>query len=659
MKLPGFPVAQPGETLASVVARHLARTSTPKVRHLKLLGLRIASASSLIPHDLRPFVSILPQGHPWEGAPELIARDHTLIPLFLHFAHPKRAAETLTAIATGGSTNPAATLGITVTQSRSLQHACKFCPDCFAHDLKTLGYPVLYRQHQPPFVRMCAAHARPLHSSCVYCQSTRKAASMWQVAGHCGCANPLTPPLFETGLDARMEAGWLWLSQQVSTLLAAPVPSEPIAAHLFTALRIGGFAATRGGLDSTAMTEALLNRFGEPLLQELGVGSWYEPQPCKHRPSRVLTRSAIDGRRIPNVLRMLLLTRLITDDVTTLWDPAAPEPMQRMDRLPAGYGHRSSHGRTHLDTRAISSALDAAEGKITVAAQRLGVHSHVLAADMRRHSLRLPLPPLTARRLGASHIAAVRDALRQGIPKNEIAQRYAVSDWSILLIELDQPELGTAHREATIARQREKHREALLSFLRSSPRETRHTFAIRHAGAYDWLRAYDRNWLDGHIPDPVRNSHKKPRIARKDWHQLDQAAASTIRRTAHEELTKPDRPTRLTRTRLLSAAGALSAMSRGIQHRYPCATTEAGRLAETREQFQRRTIRWALNRYAEQWGAISTNQLRRVARLPAGRLIEHRDYVIEVATEMGLLFDARCALAPWHQGPAGDASTPV
>ncbi len=69
MKLPGFPIAQPGETLASVVARHLARTSTPKARHLKLLGLRIASASSLIPHDLRPFVSILPQGHPWEVAP--------------------------------------------------------------------------------------------------------------------------------------------------------------------------------------------------------------------------------------------------------------------------------------------------------------------------------------------------------------------------------------------------------------------------------------------------------------------------------------------------------------------------------------------------------------------------------------------------------------
>lgn len=649
MRLPGFPIAQPGETLASVVARHLVRSSTPKVRHLKLLGLRIASASSLIPHDLRPFVSILPSGHPWEDAPERIARDHTLIPLFLHFAHPKRTAETLTTIANGGSKNPAATLGITVTQSRSLQNAAKFCPDCVAHDLKILGYPVLYRQHQPPFVRMCAAHARPLHFSCVRCQSTRKAVSMWQIAGRCGCDDPLTPPLFEMGLDTQMEGGLLWLSQQVSAILAAPIPSEPIAAHLFTALRNGGFEATHGGLDSTAMIEALLDRFGEPLLREFGVGGWCESQPCKLRPSRVLTRSAIDGRRIPNVLRMLLLTRLMTDDIKTLWDQIAPESMQRMDHLPVGYGQRSSNGRKHLDARAISSALDAADGKITVAAQHLGVHSHALASDMRRHGIRLPLPPITALRLGAKCLTAVRSALRQGMPKYKIAQQFDVSAWLILLIELDQPKLGTAHREATIARQREKHREALLSFLRSNPRKTRHTFAIRHAGAYDWLREYDRDWLDGHIPDPVRNGHKETRMARKDWHQLDQAAASTVRGTAHEELTKSDRPIRLTRTRLLSAAGALSAMSRCTQHRYPCATTEAGRLAETREQFLRRTIRWALSRYAEQGGAISINQLRRVARLPAGQLIEHRDYVIEVATELGLFFDARCALAPWHQ----------
>lgn len=649
IRLPGFPTAQPGETFASVVARHLARSSTPKVRHLKLLGLRIASASSLIPYDLRPFVSILPTGHPWEGAPERIARDHTLVPLFLHFAHPKRVAKTLTTIVNGDSTNPAATLGITVSQSQSLQHGGKFCPECFARDLKTLGYPVLYRQHQPPFVRMCADHARPLHSNCVHCHSTRKAVGMWQVAGRCGCDDPITPHLFEMGLDAQMDAGRLWLSQQVSTLLAAPIPSEPIAAHLFSALRNGGFSAMRGGLDSTAITEALLDHFGEPLLRELGVGDWCESQPCKYRPGRVLTRGALDGRRIPNILRMLLLTRLITDDITTLWEPIAPEPKQRINHLPTGYGWRSSNGRKHLDAQDISAALDLSDGKITVAARHLSVSSYILASDMRRHGMRLPLSQAAARRLGAKCVADVRRALRQGVPKYDIEQRFDISEWSMLLIELDQPELGTAHREATIDQQREKHREALLSFLCNNPSKTRNTFAIDHAGAYDWLREYDRDWLYDKIPGPIRSGRNKKRTARKDWHNLDQDAVSIIRHTVREELNKLDRPIRLTQTRLLLTAGALSAMSRNNQHRYLYAKTEAEHLAETKEQFLKRTIRWALYKYSQHHIPISVNQLRRVARLPARQLIEQRDYVIEVSAELGLTFDARCSLAPWNQ----------
>ena len=472
---------------------------------------------------------------------------------------------------------------------------------------------------------------------------------MWQLAGRCGCDDPHTPPLFETKLDTRTEEAWLWLSRQVSTLLATPIPSAPIAAHLFTTLKNSGFAATRGGLDPSSMIEALLDCFGEALLRELGVGSWYESSPRKHRPGRVLTRSAIDGRRIPNVLHMLLLTRLVTADIATLQNPIASNSLQRMDRQPTGYGRRASSVRESIDKQAVVSALEVAKGKFTVAAQHLGVHSQALASDMRRHGLRLPLPPNTAKRLGATRIAAVRDALKQGIPKNDIAQQYAISAWALLLIELDQPELGAAHREATVARQRDKHRNALLSFLHGNPKGTRYAFTLQHTGAYDWLREYDRAWLDEHLPDPAPGARKETRKARKDWHQLDLVAAAVVRRTAHEELAQSDRPTRLTRTRLLSAAGALSAMSRDTQHRHPSATAEAAHLAETREQFLRRTIRWALNQYAKQHVAISINQLRRVARLPPGQLIEQRDYVIELAAELGLLFDARCVLAPWHR----------
>jgi hypothetical protein len=81
MNLPGFPVAQHGETFASVIARYLERSAGARLQLLKLFGLYFASPSSVVPPSLRRFASILPPGHPWEGAPEVIAKDHTLLPL--------------------------------------------------------------------------------------------------------------------------------------------------------------------------------------------------------------------------------------------------------------------------------------------------------------------------------------------------------------------------------------------------------------------------------------------------------------------------------------------------------------------------------------------------------------------------------------------------
>jgi hypothetical protein len=73
---------------------------------------------------------------------------------------------------------------------------------------------------------------------------------------------------------------------------------------------------------------------------------------------------------------------------------------------------------------------------------------------------------------------------------------------------------------------------------------------------------------------------------------------------------------------------------------------EAERVAETKEQFMRRTIRWALNELARGRKAISMTQLCRLTNVRPRQLVENRAYIVEVATELDLPFDARCALAP-------------
>jgi len=647
MNLPGFPVAQRGEMLASVVARYLERSAGAKLRLLKLFGLYLASPCSVIPRHLRQLASTLPPGHPWEGAPEVIAKGHTLLPLLLHFAHPKRGSAALRNVVSGGSGNPSASLGISATVFRDFRHMARFCPDCVAHDLKTFGFPVLYRQHQPLFVTMCAVHARPLRSNCLCGQAARQAVSRWQMAGHCRCSEPSTPSLLGADLDTKSEECWLWLSQQVTTILENPnpMPKVHIAANLLTALERGGFASLRGGgLCQNAISEAILDRFSEPVLRQLGIGHGRNTH--DHWAGRALSRGVIEGRRIPSLLRMLLLTRLVTNDISSLWSLVAPDPAQKRDRVPPGYRTDLDLKRKRIEKEAIKSALDAADGKLTVAAKRLGVSFCTIAADLRHHRIHLPLSRATSKRLGAKRIAAIRDALKHGTPKSKLRLQYDVSAWSILLIELDQPELRDVHREASVTRQREKHRNALLSFLRADPGKPRYEFAKRHAGSYFWLRKYDRAWLQSHLPAPRWGHRKGKRKVVRDRHPLDQTASEAVRQIARQELERSERPKRLTRTRLLTAVGALSALSERGRDRYASTIAEAERHAETTGQFMRRTIRWALNELATERKAISMTQLCQLTNLKSSQLVEHRDYIVEVATDLELVFDARCKLAP-------------
>lgn len=648
MKLPTFPVPCTGETFSSVVARHLARSCSPKGRHLKLMGLKIAASRSLIPNNLRHFVSVMPSGHPWEDSPDPIVTQHSLAPLLLHFTHPERAQATLNTLISGNSKNPSASLGITNAVSISLPRTQRFCPDCLEHDLKTLGYPVIYRQHQASFVHVCSIHARTLHSNCKCCYQTRRRIDMWQMAGRCECDRPDTPPIIETNLDTKTAEDLLWLSQQVTIILTAPtvIPQERIASNLLTSLKEGGFGFPQRGLDSGALAEAIQDTFSESSLRLLGVKNWCDPN-SEPRMGRTLTRSAIDGGRIPDVLRMLLLTRLITGNVSSLWNPVESEAPPKEKHYPSGYSQRPAIRRAHIDKEAIIRALKIAEGKISVAAKQLGVHTCVLAGDMRHHRITLPLPTITADRLGAKLINEVRDALTQGVPKKEIQRRHGISEWSILLIELDRPELNDIHRKAVVDHQQEKHRNTLLAFIRDYPNGSRKEFFTNHAGSYDWLREFDRTWLETHLPKPKIHSQKGEgtRKPRKNWCKIDQDAVTAIQNFAHQEMTKSDRPIRLTRSRLLSAAGAFVPFS--LKHHYPDAKTEATRLAETKEQFILRTIHWALTKYALLHIPISTNKLRRVAHLPGSKLIEYRNYVAEIAAELELTFDSRCTLAPW------------
>ncbi|MNV24318.1 hypothetical protein D3C71_1153790 [compost metagenome] len=216
-----------------------------------------------------------------------------------------------------------------------------------------------------------------------------------------------------------------------------------------------------------------------------------------------------------------------------------------------------------------------------------------------------------------------------------------MSEWSIQLIELDAPELRDAHRQATIQGQRDKHRHVILQYCNQHPAAGRSELAKHCAAAMDWLRTFDFDWLKKNLPEQ-KYGVKGKRTPRRDWHQFDLSRVEIIRRTVQDELRKLSRPERLTASRLLNSASVLSKP----RHLIPLAVAEAERHAEDEDAYLRRRIAWALEAYEKRHVPISMNQLRRVAALHPDRIKEYGEYIVEIATERGLVFDARCALSP-------------
>ena len=647
MRLPAFSVPYDGETVSSAVARFLCRTAGPTERKLDFLGLRRTASTALMPLDLQALVDAMPLGHPWCDAPQLVVARHTLVPLYLYFAHPLRAASAMQSLLGGLCPNPAATLGITVSAAKNLARRSKFCPQCVEADVATRGNAVSYREHQPEFVKLCASHGTPLRLSCSNCFGDRKAARMWRTAGTCDCESPSCPPVIELGHDSVADAGWLWLSKQVKLILSVPqLPAAPLLPLIRQSLKTRGLWA-RSGVDSSAILQALESRFSRTLLTDVGVLPSPGRRSNQRWPGRLLGEPALAGDRLPDVLRTLLLTALVASDVADLAD--TPVILASMGEAePQGYGGEKPLGRALLSRESIQQALASASGKVTVASSLLRVSPAMLAVDMRRLGIRLPLPVATTRRLGEPTVEAVRTALRSGEAKNKIQSRLGVSEWSIQLIELDDLDLALLHRTATIEAQRSKHRETVTAYLEGHPNAGKMDVCYACVSATDWLRRFDSEWLAENLPKRKFVPPSK-RQSLKPWSKLDQAFVKEIRAVSRSELAKATRPVRLTVALLLKRSEATVAQDSRRKLHLPLTLAAALAHAESEDSFYRRKLTWALKEYKTLKVPISANLLRRVAGLPPKRLKEQREFIVAEATRLRISIDARCFLSPLGQ----------
>ena len=313
MKLPAFPVPVAGETVQSAVARFMRRTAGPAGRKLAQLALSNKATAALLPRHVEALTSVMPLGHPWCDAADVIVNLHSLVPLYLHFTDRSYATDIQARLASGGSGNPNSLLGLTVAVGNAPRGTHKFCPACVDEDRATRGFAVGYRHHQPTFVRVCADHRVALSHGCSQCHSSRTVARRWTVVGECGCLTPQSDAAVGPG-ESDLSSGWHWLSAQVRAILAANSgPQTSLLPVLRDALLVSGLLGESGA--GKRIHDALSDRFGQDLLRQVGAVSERHSE-VVNWPLRLLGAENSTRAYVPSLVRALLLAGLVADDVT-------------------------------------------------------------------------------------------------------------------------------------------------------------------------------------------------------------------------------------------------------------------------------------------------------------------------------------------------------
>jgi len=260
---------------------------------------------------------------------------------------------------------------------------------------------------------------------------------------------------------------------------------------------------------------------------------------------------------------------------------------------------------------------------------------------MRRQGIKFPLSAAFVDRIGSDTLQRVRDALNAGAPKIAIQRDHKISEWALQLIELAQPELAAAHREATISGTRQAYRDNVERHIYQHGEVGREAVARAYPGAMDWLRQFDAEWLRAHIARKTLDEGNVRR-RRRQWQSLDAELAARIEKAAGAELDKSTRPVRLTVSSLIKQVRPRESIRAQL---LPQTVATANKHSESQQEFERRKIGWALEEYKKLNRALSMNLFRRLVWMAQGRLKQHTEYIAERAFDLGIPIDGRCAFS--------------
>ena len=617
-----FPNPEPGETVFSFSCRCTVRSGKPEQHVLTALtGQRYrAPLLSAVPGYIGNLSSNAPIPHAWCD-PKNILLKHTSLPYITYFLPPAEREKWLELFTTAGSPHPLL-MSLGLNKHTPFPRNLRFCSECLQEQMRKSGFPYYKREHQLPGVLVCYEHKKILSDGCQMCgayplKGTRYGSQC--MPGKCYCSTLTPHPVAD---NVRRIEPLAWLAHQSALMLNSSGTSViGVREKLRLAAIMNGYSNGSIILYEKLAT-CIENRFDPSNLQILGL----EPRDSSGSAASWLRRILQPSKQSSSSSLMLLVL------VGALFESLQQFEDFKFVSSPSGTQTLKVKETSTIDWSRLKFLIQ--EKSIQEISSLLNVRLDKVLRQMRQQRLHLPLSTKVTDKLGCK-VEKIREDLAAGSEIIEILRRHNITEETLILIELDMPQLIDKNKKERARLLSEKHRGILNSFLSKHPDAGRSDVMASLPGQYDFFMTFDKTWFYSRIPSRKKPNKKLKRGKLIDYPLLDREKSKEIKDLSEVILSSKNRPIRITKQYLLNAVSIFPKYHRESAS-FPKVTKVLAKYLETREQYLTRLITWAVNQLAAQNLPISIFRVRRIAGVTSEVVREYRSLALKLAAGLNL-----------------------
>ncbi len=634
-KFPFFPIPRAGETVFSAFCRCIVRSGIKETFLINEFTGQIRKTTLLspLPGYLARISSKMPNGHPWCN-PRIIVRDHTLMPYFTYFVDEENRELITSSLSTYESSLPVTMkLGLPQFRCRASTNHPRYCNVCIKEDRINIGFSFYKREHQLPGVGVCWKHGENLAHGCKLCGTYPIKQKAMSLPGWCLCEKGPIPLQAFTKIPSNNTI-LKWLATESKYIVESKGTNSVNPRKHIKELLVARGISRGKMLNYEILAESLEKRYGKEVLGWLKM-----PAYCDERPSAWVRRSlgATGIKKSPTINYLLLIglvcssvkkfEKMINDDGSLNLSPKSND-----NQL---YDDIKQSPPDWLDK--FITLVETCDKGLPFISQQLDVKTSKLVSVARQFKIRVPLSNFTRNYLGESLIESIRKDLITGIDKIKIIEKWKISEWSLSLIELDEPQLSEDHKIAAKQIIRDKHRQRLLDYLSENPDAHRSDILNNLSGVYDYMLNSDKEWFYENAPESNRK-YNQPSINKNSiWEELDKTKAYDIKSFVESELSPDRKPIQLTESRILKAVN-ISAKYRNNISRFPLVKHEIENNIESYDDYIVRKLKWAVLKVINDGKEITANNVRLLAGVQCSVIRDKKHIIFKYGIENGGIF---------------------